>query len=110
MTLHPKTPRDLMLAPLAAGIDINLQELRDLPPSNIEGELGLRLNLDPGVTGSDPATRADWVLRFALWNVDMHDWQAEITPDHARLRLTGGSVSLDVGLSAALHEYIEQGG
>jgi hypothetical protein len=109
MPLHPKTPKDLMLAPLAAEIDINLQEIRDIPPSEIESELALRLNLDVDLTGSDPEKRASWVLQFAVWNVDMHDWHAEITGDHARLRLSGGSVSLDVGLSAAIHRYIEHG-
>jgi hypothetical protein len=37
----------------------------------------------------------------------MHHWKAEITDDAARLRLSGGSVTLDLGLSAALLDYIE---
>ena len=106
-TLHPKTPKDLLLAPLAAHIDINLGEIRDLPPAEIEDELALRLNLDLG--GADRDKRAAWVLEYALWEVEMHDWHAEITGDSARLRLTGGSVTLDVGLSANLLAYIEHG-
>jgi hypothetical protein len=106
-TLHPKTPKDLLLAPLAAHIDMNLQEIRDLPPAEIEDELALRLNLNIGGAARD--TRAAWVLEYSLWQVDMHDWHAEITDDSARLRLTGGSVTLDIGLSATLLEYIEHG-
>ena len=47
------------------------------------------------------------MLEYALWEVELHDWRAEITGDSARMRLTGGSVSLDIGLSANLLEYIE---
>jgi hypothetical protein len=39
--------------------------------------------------------------------VDTHHWWAEITDDGARLRLTGGSVSLDLGLSPTLMHYIQ---
>ena len=42
--------------------------------------------------------------------VELHGWQAEITDDAARLRLSGGTVSIDLGLSASILEYIESGG
>jgi hypothetical protein len=32
-----------------------------------------------------------------------------VTEDHCRLRLTGGSVTLDLGLSANIMRYIEDG-
>jgi hypothetical protein len=107
MTLRPKKPKDLMLAPLAAEIDLNLQDLRDLTPDEIAGEVALRLNVL--TSGSDRPKRAAWILACALWEVEMHDWQAEITDDSARLRLSGGSVTLDLGLSATIHRYIEDG-
>lgn len=49
------------------------------------------------------------MLETALLGVDVHDWHAEITSDGARLRLSGGSVSIDLGLSATILEYIEHG-
>ncbi len=39
MTIHPKTPTDLTLAPVAVGIDMNLQRLRDKSVEGIEAEL-----------------------------------------------------------------------
>jgi hypothetical protein len=107
MTLHPRNPTDLMLAPVAASVDLNLQSLRDKPPTEIDYLLALELNLD--TKGSTPADRTRWVLEAALRNVDLHDWQAEITDDGDRLRLEGGSVTLDLGLSATILRYIEQG-
>jgi hypothetical protein len=41
--------------------------------------------------------------------VDLHAWDAEITDDAARLRLSGGSVTIDLGLSASIMRYIEHG-
>ncbi len=96
-----------MLAPVAAAVDLNLQSLRDKPPVEIDYLLVLELNLN--TTGSTPADRTRWVLEAALRDVDLHDWQAEITDDSDRLRLEGGSVTLDLGLSATILRYIEQG-
>ena len=42
-------------------------------------------------------------------NVDLHGWTAEITDDATRVHLTGGSVTLDLGLGAAVTSYIEDG-
>ena len=107
MTLHPKGPTDLALAPVAAAIDLNLQRLRDRQPWEIDYELALELNLN--TRGSTRADRASWVQQSAIRFVDLHDWQTEITDDGDRLRLDGGSVTLDLGLSAALLSYIEHG-
>jgi hypothetical protein len=107
MTLRPKTPKDLLLAPVAAAIDMNLQELRDESPAKIGDALGLVLNVDRG--GTDRSHRAARILHFALRSVELHDWDANITDDMARLRLSGGSVSLDLGLSATITDYIENG-
>jgi len=107
MPLHPRTPTDLLLAPVAASVDLNLQSLRDRSPAEIDYLLALELNLD--TKGCTRADRARWVLEAALRNVDLHDWRAEIADDGDRLHLEGGSVTLDLGLSASILRYIEQG-
>lgn len=107
MTLRPKTPKDLLLAPVAAEVDLNLQPLRDKSPAEIAEALAIALNVD--IAGHSPAERAGRVLEEALRTVELHDWHAEITDDSARLRLTGGSVSIDLGLSASILRYIEDG-
>jgi hypothetical protein len=108
MTMHPrllpKDPHDLSLAPVAVTIDRNLQTLRDLEPSEIVGYLELMLDR-PERTGN-PEERATRILETALRNVDCHGWQGEITADSARLRLIGGSVTLDLGLSANILRFI----
>jgi len=103
--IPPKVPRDLVLAPVAAEIDQNLQRLRDLPIDQLKYELDLEL--DRPEVRKTRAERAQRVLEAALRNVETHHWNAAITDDAARLRLSGGSVSLDVGLSATLLRYIE---
>jgi len=60
-------------------------------------------------TDADRAQREAWILGEALRGVELHEWQAEITDDAARLRLGGGSVSIDLGLSATILYYIENG-
>ena len=96
-----------MLAPVAAAIDLNLQQLRDRVPADIDYQLTLELNID--TKGSTRADRTRWVREAALRTVDLHDWKAEITDDGARLHLEGGSVTLDLGLSATILRYIERG-
>ena len=105
MPIAPKVPRDLALAPVAAEIDLNLQRFRDLSPDKLKFELDLELDR-PEVRHTRDE-RAGRVLGVALRNVEMHRWDAAITDDGARLRLSGGSVSLDLGLSATLMHYIE---
>ena len=107
MTLRPKVPKDLLLAPVAAEIDRNLQSLREISPGEIDAELALLFNTQTG--HADRKRRADWILEAALRLVDMHDWHAEITDASARLRLSGGSVTIDLGLSATILDYIENG-
>ena len=105
MTIHPKNQKDLLLAPVAVEIDRNLQRMRDRAPEDVEAEL--ELELDRPAMCSERDERADLVLRQALRNVDLHGWSAEIVADHSRLRLSGGSVSLDIGLSASLLAFID---
>ena len=57
----------------------------------------------------DRDERAELVLRQALRNVDLHGWTAEITDDGCRVHLDGGSVSIDLGLSPGISEYIQDG-
>jgi hypothetical protein len=107
MTLRPRTPTDFTLAPVAVGIDLNLQRLRDLSRGDIDYEL--QLELDKPLFANTREERAAQVLRAAFRNVDAHGWGGEITDDGSRLHLTGGSVTIDLGLGAAVMEYIEKG-
>jgi hypothetical protein len=104
MTLHPKVPADLTLAPVAAQIDLNLQRVRDKSGPALAAEIALELNQQsPAATRE---LRAAQILQVALRDVDVHSWSAEITEDASRLHLGGGSVSLDLGLSAEILRYI----
>jgi hypothetical protein len=107
MTIHPKTQKDLLLAPVAVEIDRNLERMRDRTPRDVEAEL--ELELDRPAMCAERGERAELVLRQAVRNVDLHGWAAAITPDAARLHLEGGSVSLDLGLSLGITAYIENG-
>lgn len=107
MRVHPRTPKDLLLAPVAAEIDVNLSYVRDKTPAEIDEHIALSFNTDPA--GADRAQREAWILGEALRGVEMHEWEATITDDSARLRLSGGSVSIDLGLSAAILRYITEG-
>lgn len=107
MTIHPKQQKDFMLAPVAAEIDLNLQRLRDRAPSEVE--IQLEFELDRPAMSDSRDERAALVLRHALRNVDTHGWTAQISPDSWRVHLDGGSVSLDLGLSPGITEYIEHG-
>lgn len=107
MTLHPKTLTDMALAPVAAEIDLNLQRLRDKAPADIDYELGLAL--DRPLQENTRSERADHVLRAALRNVERHGWEATITDDGCRLHLSGGSVTLDLGLGDTVMRYIDGG-
>lgn len=107
MTRHPKHTKDLMLAPVAADVDLNLQRMRDGSAREVTTQLALEL--DRPTMSADREERAGLVLRQALRNVELHGWTAAITDDGCRLSLQGGSVSLDLGLSAGITRYIEEG-
>lgn len=104
--MRPKASMDLSLAPVAAEIDSNLQPLREKATAEeIEAELQLATNRTP--ISHTREERGDRVLDLALRNVELHGWEVEVTDDNARLRLSGGSVSLDLGLSASISRFIE---
>ena len=105
--MRPKARADLALAPVAAEIDLNLQQLRDVRPDEIFSRIGLTLNL--GAPGTTRDERAEEVLEFAVRNVDLHGWEVAVSDDATRLHLEGGSVTLELGLSSALEHYIEEG-
>lgn len=107
MPLAPKSMTDLALAPVAAHIDRNLARVRDCSPQQIGYELQLQLDLPLADRTRDE--RSDHVLLVALRDVELHGWEAAISADGCRLRLTGGSVSVELGLSANLMQYIEVG-
>jgi hypothetical protein len=107
MTVKPRQQKDLMLAPVAVEIDSNLQYIRDKSVRDVEAEL--ELELDTPAMRTVREEREDLILRLALRNVDMHGWAAAITDDGCRVHLDGGSVSIDLGLSANITAYIEEG-
>jgi hypothetical protein len=106
MTLRPKVPADLALAPVAVAIDLNLRRLRDKNGAAIAEDLVMQLNQPAPARTRD--ARAKQVLRVALRDVELHGWTAKISPDATRLQLWGGSVTLDLGLSAELKRYIDR--
>lgn len=97
----------MALAPVAAEIDLNLQRLRDKDLKALDTELQLELNGPPMPDTRDK--RADQVLRAAFRDVDAHGWHGSITGDACRLHLTGGSVTLDLGLGESIMQYIGNG-
>jgi hypothetical protein len=107
MTIHPKSQRDLMLAPVAVEIDRNLQRRRNGSANDVLAEL--ELELDRPALCAEPDERAELVLRQALRDVDLHGWTATLSDDASRVHLDGGSVSLDLGLSTAITSYITEG-
>jgi hypothetical protein len=107
MTLHPRNHRDLMLAPVAAEIDLNLRRMRDVSARDVLQEL--ELELDRPAARVDRDERAQLVLEQALRNVDLYGWSAAISDDGCRLHLSGGSVSLDLGLGDGIISYIRDG-
>jgi len=107
MTVHPKNQKDLMLAPVAAEIDRNLQRLRVDSTYDVLAEL--ELELDRPAMYAGPEERAELVLRQALRDVDLHGWTATLSDDASRIHLAGGSVSIDLGLNPAITAYITEG-
>ncbi|HZE05519.1 MAG TPA: hypothetical protein VE127_09865 [Solirubrobacteraceae bacterium] len=107
MALLPKAPIDLSLAPVAAQVDLNLQTLRDRAQEEIEYEL--QLELDRPLFANTREERAEHVLRAAFRNIDLHGWHGSITEDGCRLRLSGGSVTIDLGLGETVMRYIHTG-
>jgi hypothetical protein len=103
--MRPKVPKDVALAPVAVGVDLNLQRLRSKPADEIEREL--QLELDRAPVADNRGERAERVLALALREVDLHGWSAVITDDYAAVSLRGGSVSLDISLGAAVLHFIE---
>ena len=106
--LLPRVPNDLTLAPVAVSIDRNLAILR----ANSVDEMAttIELELDKPERDATCEERAQRVLQVAVRNTDLHGWEAEVTPDHARIRLSGGSVTVDLGLSASILHFIEENG
>jgi hypothetical protein len=105
LSVMPKSRHDLSLAPVAVMIDSNLQPLRDIGPHEILAHLELMLDRPERTNTRDE--RADRVLQTALRNVELHGWKAEITDDCSRIQLSGGSVTIDLGLSATILRFID---
>jgi len=104
MPLLPKEPTDLALAPVAVQIDRNLAQIRDMTPEEIRVNVALQLN---AVTSDTDSGRAEQIQDVAVRAVEMHNWRADVSADFTRLKLSGGSVSLELGLSDSIRRYIE---
>ena len=107
MSVHPRRLQDLMLAPVAVSVDSNLRRLRDRSVDEILVELALEL--DRSGSAKERAGREQLVLDAATRWVDLHGWHAGLTEDATRLRLTDGSVTIDLGLSASIERFIVDG-
>jgi hypothetical protein len=105
MTLLPRAPADLLLAPVAVHLDSNLARLRDMTPAEIDFQIALGLDR-PERTGT-AEERIERLVAVTVRNVELHGWTPTITDDHCRLHLSGGSVSIDLGLSAQIMRFIE---
>lgn len=103
MSVHPRKVQDLMLAPVAVEIDQRLAKLRDRSSEEIAYELALELDRP---TRKGVKLRSRMVADYAVRNVDLHGWRVAVTPDGTRLKLSGGSVTIDLGLSAAITAFI----
>jgi hypothetical protein len=104
MSPLPHEAKDLALAPVAVEIDLKLQRLRAKSPKEIQ--LELETELDRPIPG-DRDERAQRVLELALRYVNTRGWAAVITDDNSAVRLTGGTVSLDISVGAAVMRFIE---
>ncbi|MSW84145.1 MAG: hypothetical protein F2832_05290 [Actinobacteria bacterium] len=88
-------------------MDTNLRRLRGKSGQDLE--MAILLELDRPPANNARPEREARVLDFALRNVDMHGWDAAITPDASAIRLDGGSVALDIALGATVSAYIADG-
>jgi hypothetical protein len=105
MTLLPRAPIDLLLAPVAVHLDMSLARLRDMSPAEIDFQIALELDR-PERTGT-AEERMERLLAVVVRNVELHGWTPTITADHCGMRLSGGSVSIDLALSAQMTRFID---
>jgi len=108
MSLHPRETRDLALAPVAVHVDMNLRPLRESGPEELEATL--QLLLDRPEVDQSRVSRERRVLAAALRGVDLHGWNAAVTPDGSAVRLEGGSVTLDLAVGATVMRHLEEAG
>jgi hypothetical protein len=104
MSVHPKSPQDLLLAPVAIEIDTNLRRLRDRSRDELLYELELVLDRPANI--ADRSTRERAVVDAATRWVHLHGYESSISSDATRLHLSGGSESIDLGLSRSIADYI----
>jgi hypothetical protein len=104
MSVHPKSSQDLFLAPVAVDVDTNLRPLREMSQGELVYDLALELNQP--IELRDRSDRERAILGAATRFVHLHNYDASISDDATRLRLSGGSESLDLGLSPSITEYL----
>ena len=82
MTLLPRAPIDLLLAPVAVHLDMNLARLREMSPAEIDFQIALALDR-PERTGT-AEERMERLVAVTVRNVELHGWTPTITDDHCR--------------------------
>ena len=104
MTLLPRAPIDLLLAPVAVHLDMKLARLRDMSPAEISYAMALELDR-PERTGT-AAERAERLLAATVRNVELTQILPALKPPkgsagkvggHARFAATGNSFRLKSG-------------
>ena len=84
---------------------MNLARLRDMSPAEIDFQIALELDR-PERSGTAEERMAR-LRAVAVRNVELHGWTATITDDHCGMRLSGGSVSIDLALSVPMMRFID---
>jgi hypothetical protein len=103
--LLTQRPTDLALSPVAAQIDRNLGKLRNLTSDEIAFDVALQLDYRP--RNDDARERAECIRKLAVKCIRrLWGWKVELNPDYTHLRLSGGSVPIELGLSDSIHDYI----
>lgn len=97
---RPHDATDLYLAPVTLAVDARLEELAVLSPDELAAEISLTTNLDP--RGALERERA--VVTTATHPLDLHGWQASLSP--RGIRLSHGDHSLVLGLPSNVWEYL----
>ncbi len=103
---HPHTPADLALAPVLISIERNLVPLRE--SDDLAFALALELN-DDASRYTDPAARAERILRCATRDVELHHWTVTPTADLQGLAVSHGEYTVSIMLGKQLADYVEHG-
>ncbi|MGA3154646.1 MAG: hypothetical protein ACLQK8_19395 [Streptosporangiaceae bacterium] len=100
---HPRSPADLVMAPVLISVERNLALVRE--SEDLEFALALELD-DDGSWYRTPAERARRIQRVATRDVDLHGWEANPTPDLQGLEIAHRGYSVSLMLGKRLADYV----